>query len=660
MNEQMINLDGGILYLTADTQLITEQLTSDFVPDREGLALMDNISTDETTPGWTCFWYDETLSKYCMIGLRDGVVADNAIKNKGATVLVAGKSKGCGSSREHAPYSELLAGIKLVVAESFEKIYAQNSRNIGLLLSTDFSLLERIERGEAIPIEAFCEGLDQISSDIVKMGGLFKYNLARIAGKVSVPKLETPNENGKVRPLNIAEKIIARNTVVGSNQYGVAAVKAGDALFCKADVRFTHDYSTAMCGEMFYRNFGEDKSVTDRDSLYAFRDHLTFVGSVLKKDPKKAHLIEVTDALAVNQRDFCKEQNIKLYDEVGEGGQGSEAICHNGILEDIGMPGDVIIGTDSHTCTAGALGALAFGVGSTDMANAMLTKDVQITTPGVIRIELVGELPKGVAAKDIVLHIMTNPIFKNGESIGKVLEYTGSGIHQIGLDERATLTNMAVEAGGMTAIVEADETVVEYLVSKRGLARADVESRLISSDPGASYTHQLKIDLSTLSPTVATPGDPRNGIPLEDLIADQGEVKIDIAYGGSCTGGKCEDMDMYAEVFAQSLDVGKKVHPDVDCYIQFGSQFVKQYARDKGYIEVFDKVGVKTIDPSCGACINAGPGSSDHSGQVSVSAINRNFPGRSGPGQVYLASPYVVAASAVAGCISGVDKAVKS
>ncbi|MCY7297355.1 aconitase family protein [Alteromonas sp. a30] len=650
MSEQRISFDGGILYLTADTQLITQQLESDFVPEREGLALMDNISTDETTPGWTCFWYDDTLAKYCMIGLRDGVVAENAIKQKGASVLVAGKSKGCGSSREHAPYSELLAGVKLVIAESFEKIYAQNSRNIGLLLSTDFSLLERIENGETIAIDTFCQGLDPISADIVKMGGLFKYNIARLDGKVQVPVVNTAP-----RPLNIAEKIIARNTVVGNGQYGVEAVKAGDALFCKADVRFTHDYSTAMCGEMFYKNFGENRKVTEKESQYAFRDHLTFVGSVLKKDPKKAHLIEVTDALATHQRDFCKEQDITLYDEVGEG---SQAICHNGILEDIGLPGDVIIGTDSHTCTAGALGALAFGVGSTDMANAMLTKDIQITTPGVIRIELSGELPKGVAAKDIVLHIMTNPIFKNGESIGKVLEYTGSGIAQLGLDERATLTNMAVEAGAMTAIVEADSTVVDYLVNKRGLDRASVEARLIKSDAGARYTHQLHIDLSALSPTVATPGDPRNGVPLPQLVAEQGEIKIDIAYGGSCTGGKCEDMDMYAEVFAKGLAQGKRVHPEVDCYIQFGSQFVKQYARDKGYIEVFEKVGVKTIDPSCGACINAGPGSSDHAGQVSVSAINRNFPGRSGPGQVYLASPYVVAASAMAGRISGVHEAL--
>ncbi|PCK30718.1 aconitase family protein [Pseudoalteromonas piscicida] len=652
MSKQTIKLDGGVLYLTSDTSLIDKQINEGLTLKGNKLPLMDNISTDETTPSWTCFWYDDTLSKYCMIGLRDGVVKEGDVKKLNANILVAGRSKGCGSSREHAPYSELLAGFKVVIAESFEKIYAQNSRNIGLLISTDFSLLERLERGEEIPIDAFCEGLDKISSDIVKQGGLFKYNLARMSGDISVPRITT-----EPRPLNIAEKIIARNTVVANNQYGVVSVKPGDALFCKADVRFTHDYSTAMCGEMFYRNFGENQQVTDKDSQFAFRDHLTFVGSVLKKDPRKAHLIEVTDTLAENQRDFCREQQITLYDEVGEG---SQAICHNGILEDIGLPGDVIIGTDSHTCTAGALGALAFGVGSTDMANAMFTKDIQINTPGVIKIELVGELPKWVAAKDIVLHIMTNPIFKNGESIGKVLEYTGAGIRQLGLDERATLTNMAVEAGAMTAIVQADESVVQYLVKKRGLDREYVESRIIQSDPGATYAYELKIDLSTLSPVVATPGDPRNGISLSEHMNTQEPVKIDIAYGGSCTGSKCEDMDMYAEVFKLSLEAGKKVHPDVNCYIQFGSQFVKQYAREKGYIEIFENVGVKTIDPSCGACINAGPGSSEHAGQVSISAINRNFPGRSGPGEVYLASPYLVAASAIAGTISGVEDILKN
>jgi 3-isopropylmalate/(R)-2-methylmalate dehydratase large subunit len=158
----------------------------------------------------------------------------------------------------------------------------------------------------------------------------------------------------------------------------------------------------------------------------------------------------------------------------------------------------------------------------------------------------------------------------------------------------------------------------------------------------------FEIDLSEIRPMVATPGDPRNGINISDL--DE-EVRIDAAYGGSCTGGKMADMDMYAAVLKQAVEQGRRVAPGVHLYLQFGSQKIKQYAREKGYIEIFEKAGAELIDPSCGACINAGPGASKTAETVTVSAQNRNFPGRSGPGKLYLASPYVVAASAIAGHI---------
>ena len=163
-----------------------------------------------------------------------------------------------------------------------------------------------------------------------------------------------------------------------------------------------------------------------------------------------------------------------------------------------------------------------------------------------------------------------------------------------------------------------------------------------------------EIDLSTVEPMVALPGDPRNGIPLRELEAKSGgQVRIDIAYGGSCTGGKKSDMDMYARVLGDAVAKGKRVAPGVHFYLQFGSQDIRRYAEQKGYLEVFEKAGAELVDPSCGACIKAGPGSSDSPDQVTVSAQNRNFPGRSGPGKVYLASPLVVAASAVAGRIVG-------
>jgi 3-isopropylmalate/(R)-2-methylmalate dehydratase large subunit len=355
-------------------------------------------------------------------------------------------------------------------------------------------------------------------------------------------------------------------------------------------------------------------------------------------------------SLATVQEAFAQRMGIRLYGEVHREGRlvGSEAICHNKIVEDVALPGQVVVGTDSHTCMAGALGCFAFGVGSTDMANAWMTRDVRVTVPLTARFELRGKLRPGVCAKDVMLHVLSQPFFKTGEGIGKVLEFAGDGVAHLPLDERATLTNMAVEAGGFTGIIEADEVVVDYLVKQRGADAADVRRRIVKADPGATYCATFTIDLASIPPMVATPGDPRNGVPLADL---PGEVPINIAYGGSCTGGKKADMDMYAKVLGDAVAQGKRVAPGVHFYLQFGSQDIRRYAQEKGYLEVFEKAGAELVDPSCGACIKAGPGSSDSPDQVTVSAQNRNFPGRSGPGKVYLASPLVVAASAIAGRI---------
>src|SRR6266568_2131855 len=198
-----IRFDGRILFLTEDTSLIRNQLEASGDDARtienelaerlanDDLPLMNNISTDEITPGWVCFYYDETLSQYVYVGMRDGAIKKDEVKNGGFAVVVSGLSKGCGSSRETAPYAEKWAGIQLVIAESIEKIYGQNSQNIGLLTSTDFGLIERIRRGEAIPLEEFTRGLDPISKSIVEYGGLFNYNKARLAGEVSPPPIES-------------------------------------------------------------------------------------------------------------------------------------------------------------------------------------------------------------------------------------------------------------------------------------------------------------------------------------------------------------------------------------------------------------------------------------------------------------------------------------
>jgi 3-isopropylmalate/(R)-2-methylmalate dehydratase large subunit len=648
-----IKFSGRILFLTDDTALIRQQLeaTGDEAAALETelasrlsagvLPLMSNISTDEITPGWVCFYYDETLGQYVYVGMREGAVKKDEVKNGGFAVVVSGLSKGCGSSRETAPYAEKAAGVQLVIAQSIEKIYGQNSQNIGLLTSTDFTLIDRIRQGEEIPLTEFTKGLDPISQDIVSHGGLFNYNKARLSGKVSPPPLDTP-----ARPMTIVEKIIARHAFVSAGQIGVEAVKPGDALFALADVRFSHEYVTPMAESLFKQALGAEARVSEPDSVFAFRDHLTFLGRVMSPKHREMGLLERAEGLATTQQSFTSQQKIRLYGESPEGG--SEAICHNAVVEDLALPGQIVIGTDSHTCMAGVLGCFAFGVGSTDMANAWYTKDIRIRVPETVRYVLKGKKRADVAAKDVMLFILASEYMKSSKGIGKVLEFAGEDLKNWSMDERATLTNMAVEAGGTTGIIEPDEVTLDYVVRTRGLDPEQVRKGFVYSDEDAEYAAVFEIDLDAIGPMVATPGDPRNGIPIEDL---DGEVRIDAAYGGSCTGGKMADMDMYASVLENALANGKRVKEGVHLYIQFGSQKIKQYARQRGYIDIFERAGAELIDPSCGACINAGPGASPNAETVTVSAQNRNFPGRSGPGKLYLASPYVVAASAIAGKI---------
>jgi len=225
-----------------------------------------------------------------------------------------------------------------------------------------------------------------------------------------------------------------------------------------------------------------------------------------------------------------------------------------------------------------------------------------------------------------------------------VFEFCGSAVEQLTIDERATLTNMTAELGGLTGIVAPDSQTKKFLRERRGVEF--VIEPWMRSDVGATYADHITIDCASLSPMVASPGDPGNGVPLSALDTN---VKVDIAYGGSCTAGKREDFDHYHAVLAWALQHGLSVPPHVKLYLQYGTTAVRDYCVAQGYDKTFAAVGAQMLQPSCGACANCGPGSSTDANQVTVSAINRNFPGRSGPGQVWLASPPTVMASALAG-----------
>jgi 3-isopropylmalate/(R)-2-methylmalate dehydratase large subunit len=647
-----VRLQGRILFLTEDPDLIKRQLAGEDLPwdtknPGNNPKLRDDISTDEITPAHYCFYFDETLGEIPYLGLKCGDVTPigrGEVKRGGFVCAVSGKRRGKGSSREQSPYAEMCAGIRVVIAENIERIYKQNCQNLGVLTSTDFSLIDRIRGGEEIALSEFTAGEDEITRQVIEYGGLFPFNVARMQGKVFLPPIKTAK-----RPMTVAEKIFARHMVDEKGEVGVPSVKPGDTGFAQADLRFSHEYVTPMAAIFFERYVGKDAKVNDASSILFFRDHLTFLDEVISEEKKKLGLLDLATQLKLKQEDFAAKQGIKLHGELKDR-KGSEGICHSIVLESYALPGQLNIGSDSHTPHVGAIGCVAFGIGTTDVFNGWITKDVRVKVPESVRVVIRGKRQANATAKDFILKILSLDYVRSGKALAKVMEYAGEAIEELSVDERATMTNMAAEIGGFTGIVAPDQKAVDFLVERRGMERAKAQGMIagLYSDRDAQHAHVIELDAAEITPMVATPGDPGNGKYIRELHTP---VPVEIAYGGTCTAGKNEDMDMYAAVLADALKQGKRVADSVKFYIQFGSQETREYCLRKGYLDVFHKAGAIVIEPSCGACINAGPGVSTRPDQVVISAQNRNFPGRSGPGQMYLASPLTVAASAVAGYI---------
>ncbi len=662
---------GRILYLCKGTDSIRAQLRGQRLTSAAELVLLDNVSTDEIIPAWACFYYDDLLGRYALVGLRGGAVEVDSLRNAGVAVLVSGHEKGCGSSRETAPYAERAAGISVVFARSFAKIYRQNCSNLGVFTSTDFELLARLERGYDATPEELAQDLDPLSRSIVLAGGLLAWQHARRAelSAFTEERRERPEQShAGVGAQHPPDKELARNAgaqtfvekVLAQRARGLDGerpprIEPGQPLLLMTDLRFSHDYTTAMAAAQFREGYGADARVSHPESVLAFRDHLLTAASVMSDEKRRLGLDARVTALEDEQREFCARQGIRLIDAAADEGIGG--ICHNVLVEEVAEPGQVIAGTDSHACTSGAVGAFAFGVGSTDIALAWATGLVRVTVPESVRVELTGQLRAAVCAKDIMLALLADSRVRSGVLREAVIEFVGDALVRMSLDERATLTNMAVEAGAFTAVALPDAELLASLAAARRVDVTRLARGVLLPDPGATYRATLTIDASGLSPMVACPGDPHNGLPLRELLRG-GRVPVDIAYGGSCTGGKAADMDMYAAVFASAVAAGRGVASGVQCFIQFGSRRVRDYADRMGYTKVFQAAGVRLLAPGCGACIGAGPGISGSREQVTVSAINRNYPGRSGPGRVYLASPYVVAASSITGYLTDPESLV--
>jgi 3-isopropylmalate/(R)-2-methylmalate dehydratase large subunit len=641
-----LELNSQILFLSTSAEAVRRQLDGESITLEQALPLRDDVSTDEITPLPILTHYDDKLGRYPHTGFKAGdamPIGPDGLRSGGFEVLVAGKRYGKGSSREHSPRAEKLAGVKLVIAESFERIYRQNADNIGLFTSTDFGLVERIRAGGAIAVDELVAGRDALAAAILRAGGLLAFGQRHMR---DVRRADPQGGDDARRPRTLFEKIVERHALV--TDLTPPHPRPGDGAFVRADWRFIHEYYTGMCAYMLHEAFGRPLALVDAQSIIVFEDHTSYV------EESPAHvrggLVPNVLAMVQAQRAFVDEYGLRQHRTLTEAeaarddGSNVAGISHAMMAERYALPGEVVVGTDSHTPHSGALGCVAFGVGTTDMANAFVTGAVRLTVPASLRVELAGRLPAGVTAKDVVLHLLALPEIRAGAGLGRVFEFTGPVLACLTTDERATLTNMTAELGGFTGIVAPDAETVRFLKERRGVDFT-VEPWM-RSDEGAVWADVLRVDCSALSPMVARPGDPGNGVPLAEV--DE-RVRVDIAYGGSCTAGKREDFDHYHEVLRWAADRGLKVPDHVALYLQFGTTAVRDYCTERGYLDAFEAVGARFLQPSCGACGNCGPGGSISPEQVTVSAINRNFPGRGGPGKVWLASPPTVAASAIAG-----------
>jgi 3-isopropylmalate/(R)-2-methylmalate dehydratase large subunit len=650
---EIIRLTPGkrILFLTKDPELIRRQLRGELdlrMADLTVEDLLDDINTDAMTPAWVCFSHrPEDIARDAYAGLIvDGqrLFERDALKNGNFEVIVSGYRKGVGSSRETAVQAEKWSGIRLAIAASFAPIHARNNISQGVLMG-NHDQLERLQAGEGIPLEEFCEGYDPITRIVIREGGLFPFSKALAAGEIELPRPDTGP-----RPMTMAEKILARH-LIGSD--GPRFVKPGDAVVVEVDGGYTHEFTTAQVHYFLEEEYGADYQVRNPDKLAVFEDHLIYADEV----PKMRAFLPKIETLRELQREFQAHTGVRNFaanDGVSPG------ICHEVAREELIDPGDFIQATDSHTCMGGVNNALAWGVGATEYADLVHQGFTQVEVPESIRFELTGKLQTGVTAKDLMLYILLEHA-RPEHTLNRVMEFTGPGVSFLSMDERATLTNMATECGARTAIVIADDETFRWLAEWRPeLTVADVEAlraRAVAPDPEAVYDGGVHtIDLPTLRPMVAHPGDPDHGIPSDPTngawVDEIGDVPIDIAYGGSCTAGKIDDLIFYHQVVKEAVDAGLHVAPGVRFLIQCGSAAVEDFVRRNGLADTFERAGVTLIHPGCGACIGCGPGVSDEAGQVTVSAINRNYKGRSGPGRLWLASPLTVAASAFTGRIT--------
>jgi len=418
--------------------------------------------------------------------------------------------------------------------------------------------------------------------------------------------------------LNLAEKILAAHA-------DKKEVSPGEFINVRVDMIVSNDI-TAPIAIREFRRLGVER-VFDPSKIVMVPDHFVPNKDILSAEQAKL------------MKDFCHEQGIQYF-EVGQMGIEHVLLPEQGLV----LPGDVVVGADSHTCTYGAVGAFATGMGSTDIAAAMATGDIWMKVPPTIRFVYHGTLDKWVGGKDLILYTIGN-IGVDG-ALYSAMEFTGEAVEALSMDGRFTMANMAIEAGGKAGLFHVDNKTQLYIKS-----RAKRSYLVYEPDIDTRYDRVIEYDVSTIEPQVSLPHSPANARPVSTI----GDIKIDQAVIGSCTNGRIEDLRMAAHILKR-----KKVHPGVRCIIIPGTQQVYLDALAEGLLEIFIKAGAAVSTPTCGPCLGGHMGVLA-AGERCVSTTNRNFVGRMGSAksEVYLANPAVAAASAVSGRITDPDEVMK-
>lgn len=545
--------------------------------------------------------------------------SDFASAVKPGDFVVADDNFGCGSSREQAPSVLKALGVKAVIAKSFARIFYRNAINIGLPVIVCKELHDKVNAGDECELSLedgiitvngktyTCTKLPAKMQAILNQGGL----IASLNDEAEEFESAAVTAGEAKHGMTIAEKIIARAA-------GLSQVKAGDIATVTLDRLMSNDGTTHLTIGMYEKL--KNPHIADKDKLVWIVDH-----NIPSDSPKTA-------ASQKKMRDFAKANDIKFYE--GEG------VCHQVMMENHVVPGELIFGADSHTCAYGALGAFGTGVGCTDYLYAMVTGTSWVMVPGTLRFNLKGKLNDGVYARDLILSII-GKIGANGANY-KAMEFAGEGLHSLSMADRISICNLCVEAGAKTALMEVDDVAMDYLKEHGREPKA-----CFTSDDDAVFEQVHDIDLSTIQPIVAKPHFVDNVVPAKESLG----VKIDEAFLGSCNNGRIEDLRVGAAIIK-----GKKVAPKVRFLVVPASRSVYLQAMKEGLLDIFMDAGAIVMNPNCSVCWGSCQGVIGE-GETLISTGTRNFKGRAGHKDsfVYLASAATVTASAIKGEIATAD-----